>query len=295
MQAVTLFLFLSCALIIVAAWLWARHASPPLAQALLLGFVGGLLGTIGYDLIRIPFLIAGQRVFAPISAYGVWLADAAVSNRWTEVLGWSYHFSNGITFGIMYALFMRGRHWGWAVAWAFLLETIAVVSPFADIFSLRTNYGALGIAYLGHVAYGVPLGLVVQHWERSLAYLRRVPREIHWFALLIWLLALLSPAFSPARSARNERAVPQTFVIEGKRLNPNWLRLERGERITVRNPGPEPAVVVRTDDGTRLELPPGSAQLSFPQAGVMQIYVETVLRTRSSFVIVEPVESVANR
>jgi hypothetical protein len=175
------------------------------------------------------------------------------------------------------------------------LETIVVVSPFADIFSLRGNYGAVGVAYLGHVAYGLPLGLIVQRWQESVAYLRQAPRGLLLFGLLLWLLGLLSPGFSRNRIMRNDQALPQTFVVEGKRLNPNWLRLQRGQEITLLNPGPDEAVVVRKDDGTRLELSPGSSgQLAFPQPGVMQLFVETTLRTRSSFVIVEPVEEMGD-
>src|SRR5262249_52644369 len=123
-------------LVLVAVWLYARRAAQAstraLADAIIVGALGGFLGTIAYDVARIPFVMAGLRVYAPNSTYGLWILDADASSRFTETVGWAYHFANGTCFGIMYALFMRGRHWAFAVAWAFLLETIALVSPYGE-------------------------------------------------------------------------------------------------------------------------------------------------------------------
>ncbi|MFQ5709506.1 MAG: hypothetical protein ACE5HO_18775, partial [bacterium] len=101
-----------------------------------------------------------------------------MSSRFTDVIGWTYHFSNGITFGIMYALFMRKRHWLWAIVWAFILETIAVLSPFANIFALVGDYYKLGVAYMGYVAYGLPLGWLAYKWNASRDWLFTVPTAL---------------------------------------------------------------------------------------------------------------------
>src|SRR5262245_54057184 len=79
---VTVLTYMTPLLLVVGGiWVWsARERSQYTAPALLLGQVGGFLGTIGYDVARIPFLLMGQRVFAPISAYGVWLCDASSSS-----------------------------------------------------------------------------------------------------------------------------------------------------------------------------------------------------------------------
>ena len=165
MNPFTLFIFLPCCgLVLVVFFLTrGREGFDSISESIRVGFVAGLLGTLAYDLVRVPFVILGQRVYVPIQIYGVWIADADMSSRFTDVLGWAYHFSNGISFGIMYALFMRGRHWVWGILWGVVLETLAILSPFGVIFSVRTSPSALGIAYLGHFAYGFLLGWLVQH------------------------------------------------------------------------------------------------------------------------------------
>ena len=292
MQAVTLWLFVPCVVLIAGIYLATRHTHPAIHQAILLGAIGGLLGTFGYDLIRVPFLLMGQRVFAPISAYGVWLADAQRSSRFTETLGWAYHFSNGISFGIMYAVWMRGRHWGWGVLWAMLLETIAVISPFADIFALRQAYGALGIAYLGHVAYGIPLGVIVQKWDSIINWWEEMPATAKMFALSICLLALLSPLINPSRIAHDQQnQQPHSFIIDGETLNPDWLRLERNRPVTITNPHPNPVQLANKSQNQTDTIPAeGSLMLQFEQSGIYQLYIPNEGRSYSSFVIVEPVE-----
>src|SRR5512132_1905850 len=69
------------ALIWVAA---SRAKRTDLADALAIGLVAGLAATLGYDIARVPFHLAGQRIFAPIAAFGVWVLDADRSSRFTE-------------------------------------------------------------------------------------------------------------------------------------------------------------------------------------------------------------------
>lgn len=266
------------------------RARGELASDLALGALGGLLGTFAYDLFRLPFHLAGLRVFATISAFGLWLLDAPASSRWTEVAGWSYHFLNGITFGIMYALFMRGRHWAWAVLWGVALEGLAVASAFGEVFALRGNHTALAIAFAGHVAYGVPLGLVVWRGARVQAWMATVPAGAWAFAGILCAAALVSPLWDPARVAADEGRPPGTFAVEGARLAPAWLRLERGGTVRFSNPSGEPARIrIRPPDAVHEVPAGGSLEAPFTGGGIFQVFVETGSRSISSFVIVEPV------
>ncbi len=290
LQTVVLWLFVPGIVLIAGIYHYAHKPHPEISQAIFVGAVGGLIGTFGYDLIRIPFLLMGQRVFAPISAYGVWLLDAGISSRFTEAAGWAYHFSNGITFGIMYALWMRNKHPGWAILWGLALETIAVVSPFADIFALRQAYGALGIAYLGHVAYGAPLGWLTSNWDRVADWHGEQPLLAKNFALLIAILALLSPIFNPRRIALDQSAQPNSFIVQETKLNPDWLQIEKNNAISISNPGENTVKIVQKPDKNYTLMPAATISLPFPNSGIYQIYVEREGRTKSSFVIVEPVE-----
>ncbi|MCI0397235.1 MAG: hypothetical protein L0332_02435 [Chloroflexi bacterium] len=292
LQFVTLAIFLPGVVVLIVLWRWARrHGREYPANAVVIGFWGGLLGTLAYDVARLPFLLLGQRVFAPINVYGVWLAEAATSSRFSDVLGWAYHFSNGITFGLMYALFMRRQHWLWAILWGLVLETIAVLSPFAPIFNLSGNTYALGIAYLGHVAYGLPLGWLVYRWDNVRHWLDQAPPWLSWAGLGLAALLVAVPLVWPAWVARDGRTAPGTLRLEGDRLNPGWVRLERGDSVRLWNPESQPAVVIVKTSDTVVPLAAGGQEpLSFEKTGIYQIYVETEGRTHSSFAIVEPVE-----
>lgn len=292
MQTGALVVALPCTISMVGVWAWARKLDGRvLADALRIGFVGGLVATIAYDVARLPFHLIGQRVFAPISAYGVWLLDADSSSRFSEVVGWCYHFWNGASFGIMYALYMKGRHWGWAIVWACFLETVALLSPFGRVFSLSGNYYAIGIAYLGHVAYGIPLGKLVQYWERTQAHLTAQPGWCKWVIVMVVLLAAVGPMIAPENASQDARVVKGVFRIEGRRLNPDWLRILRGQEIAVRNPEAVGARVRVKQSNVELEVAASEKKsLVFSSAGIYQVFVESQSRSRSSFVIVEPVE-----
>lgn len=281
-------------MVVLGTWCW-WGGQRRIAEDLLLGALGGLIGTLAYDVARLPFHLAGLRVFAPISAYGVWLAEASASSRYTDSLGLVYHFSNGLSFGIMYALAARGRHWFLAVLWACAIETLALVSPFGVVFALTGNVPAILIAYWGHVAYGVPLGLMVQHPAPTLRWFGAVPRPVGVMALALFLLALAGPALDPDAASRDgRRPAGAGFVIEGHALNPDWLRLSRAGGVTFANPSDTPLRLRVKTDGRTLEIPSrGEARLEFPRGGIHQVFVEHPGRSRSSFVMVEPVEESA--
>ena len=292
MRTAGLAIALPCSLLLIGIWVWARcRGMRPLATDLAIGFVAGVLATIAYDLFRAPFLVTGQRIFAPISAFGMWLTNAQRSSRLTELVGWTYHYSNGITLGVMYSLYMRGRHWAWAVVLACGLETAAIVSPFGTIFRLKGNIPGIAIAYLGHVAYGVPLGWLVWRWQRTRDWLATVPRPVWTLGAVLVGAALIGPFVSPDEQATGASESSVGFQVEGIRLRPDWLRIGRGETVRVGNPGPE-AVTLRWKPGDATFNIPGGQQrgLNFPMTGIYQVFVETPLRTHSSFVIVEPAE-----
>jgi hypothetical protein len=291
MRSITLLFALPCCIGLVAVWAWARQlGKEPLASALEIGFVGGLLGTIAYDVSRLPFSVAGQRIFAPISAYGLWIIDAASSSRFTELTGWLYHFSNGITFGVMYALFMRNRHWGWGILWGLALETIAILTPFARVFGLSGNYYAISIAYVGHVFYGLPLGWLVCRWSVTRDQLQATAASHKWMLIVLACAAMTLQPFWPDNIRRDARAIKGEFRVEGQRLNPDWLRIKRGQKIGVYNPEEDVSVRVRqTNIATRIKS--GQKEtFSFEDTGIYQMFVETNRQTQSSFVMVEPVE-----
>ncbi len=281
--------FLVCLPIIPLTYGWARRHDLSLARALRLGFWGGLLGTLGYDVVRIPFHLAGFRVFAPIQAYGVWLLEAERSSGITDAVGWLFHFSNGVTFGLLYALWMGGRHWGWGMLWGLCLEFIVLSTPFARIFHLQGNLPAVAIAYGAHLAYGFPLGYLVARWQKADEYLASLSRPLKF-----WGAALLGSFLFggiPAQRSKDARAQPGTLQVEGMQLNPTWLRLRAAGSVKIVNPGPGTVTVLQPGSGRKMLLAAGATESwNFDQPGIYQCYILSRTRSISSFVIVEPVQ-----
>ena len=209
-------------------------------QAMAAGAFAGLLGTFGYDIFRLPFVALGFQVLAPIDSYGVLLLDESTSTAWTGLTGWSYHFLNGIGFGVAYGVVAKGRHWGWGVLWALILETATIITPFADSYALRGKWVPISIAYAAHIPYGLALGLVVQRADRftkSAVETFRYPIVLSLVAVFAGLAVWLRPwSTDPSVREGREFAKGASAVIERAAFVPLWMRVgDDGECATVRN------------------------------------------------------------
>lgn len=177
-----------------------------LFRAVMIGTIAGLIGAVAYDIFRLPFvfsdawgmgllgipqmplfkvfprfgaLILGEPIeqgvkSGPGSAWGAGYSLAA------HLLGWAYHFSNGATFGVMFAaLYVRRidapKHHGadapaprprvnmWnTVAWAALMavgiEICLLISPYASFFSIHVTTRFVVVTVIAHLIFGVVLG-----------------------------------------------------------------------------------------------------------------------------------------
>jgi hypothetical protein len=241
----------------VVGWRAARpgsRAPDGLRAVLVTGTLGGLLGTIGYDLFRVPFVVSGLRVLAPIDSYGVLLLDAPTSSPLSGFAGWAYHFSNGIGFGVAYAAVALGRRrWYWGVAWALILETATLVTPFADSYGLRGKYDLIAIAYAAHVPYGLAVGWAAERGDRLVGQLAEVSRRSTTYALaaLVVFLAVWHQPFSGG----GDRAAT---AVEQGRFHPEWIRVPVGGCVTL-----------RFEDGRPEE------QRCYPAKGVHRVRLDT--------------------
>jgi len=205
------------------------------------GAVGGVLGVVGYDLIRIPFALLGMRVFAPIYSYGMVGAGAEQSTGLTNVLGWSYHLSNGITFGIAFAVIFARRSRWIAVVYGVALEAVAFLSPFTDQYGLTGKWWPITVAFLAHVAYGWPLGVVVERFDTVRSALGRTRFSVSLAVLAPFFLVVLmfrpwtvSDELQRAYDLADANGVP-TAVVDGDEWRPEWLRIPAGGCIDVVN------------------------------------------------------------
>ncbi|MCB0994499.1 MAG: hypothetical protein KDB21_05375 [Acidimicrobiales bacterium] len=213
---------------------------PEVRTALVLGVVAGLVGTIGYDLFRVPFVFGGgYRLLSPIESYGVLALDAETSSGWTAVAGWAYHFANGIGFGIAYMAVAARRHWGWGVLWAMVLESGSVFTPFASSYNLWGHPDAIVIAYAAHVPYGLALGLIGMRADRWLGHLRELGRHTIPAVLTVGaalLLVWIGPFTEPSRVEEGRAVAPgPSGVILDEGLSPHWLRTTADGCVTLRN------------------------------------------------------------
>jgi len=261
---------------LLAAVAASPRADLGLRKRIRVGAVAGILGTLGYDLIRIPFALAGQRVFAPIESYGLLIADASASSGLTSSLGWLYHLSNGVTFGIAYAAVMAGRAWPWGVVWGLLLETVAVLSPFTTRYGLNGQVIPIAIAFGAHVFYGYPVGRVMQDMDQANAALRRLGR--HSVALiLVVAVAVVVGWQRPWSQSSTERdaallsqpELPAT-IVSRDRFEPQWLRIRTSGCVLVDN---RSDTVFATPFG-KVE-PRMQSTLCFHQAGAYRVRLGT--------------------
>lgn len=164
-------------------------------RAVIIGSLAGLIGAVAYDVFRLPFVfsrawnleaIAPQmplfKVFPRFGALilGEALEQASYSSA-AHLIGWTYHFSNGATFGVMFAALIGetsrryGGGWLWAVLMAVGIELFMLLSPYAKFFNITLTARFVTVTLIAHVIFGVGLGLYfVWHARRwPIAQLRR--------------------------------------------------------------------------------------------------------------------------
>ena len=199
------------------------------------GFWGGVLGTIGYDIVRIPIHYLGLNPLTPIRFYGVWVTGAGETTITTDLAGIAYHFSNGLTFAWIYSLLFLRRHWLWGVAWGLALEGFAVGTVFGDVFALRHAPLTLVIAFSAHLFYGGPLGWICQKPETALGWFHPVFRRGGaWLSLLALAgVALWFPLAWP--TATTPRHGPPQVTLSSRGLLPGMSDLPAGSAIRLVN------------------------------------------------------------
>jgi hypothetical protein len=185
MRIFTPFIFLPALLALLAvAILDRQRGDGQLWRAVLVGFVAGLMAAVAYDVFRLPFVFAHQlgisSVITPMQLFKVFprfgamiLGQPIEQSSYSiaaQILGWTYHFSNGATFGVMYFAMIGNplrRHWAWAVVMALALELGMLLTPYPQVFGIAVTTRFIMVTVAAHAIFGVGLGLAVRWLGKS--------------------------------------------------------------------------------------------------------------------------------
>jgi len=164
--------------VLVAVLLAARaQGHRRLVNRILAGAAAGLVATVGLEAVRITGFHLGGMPGSMPKLLGVLLLNrfmlgpSALSN----VVGWTYHFWNGVTFGIVFAVLLGRKPLWWALGFAELVGIGFLVSP--AVRALGVGFLALDMPWmivtvmLAHTVYGLILGLLARRWVRKPGWL----------------------------------------------------------------------------------------------------------------------------
>lgn len=157
-------------------------------RAVAIGATAGFIAACAYDLFRLPFVIAAAdkigpewlrlplfKVFPRFGALilGEPFAPNQIDSQFSlsaHLVGWVYHFSNGITFGVMYMALVGDatkRSWMWGIAFAAGLELAMLLSPYPSYFAIPVTIRFLFVTLSAHTLFGIVMGIASRKFSAS--------------------------------------------------------------------------------------------------------------------------------
>lgn len=159
--------FLTPPAVIIAGFLTWRSGKSLTARIATFGLLGGFIATLAYDGVRLVLFWLGtvSQPFRSIEQWGILIAGSnnSVFAQWA---GWLFHFWNGTSFGMFFALafgrptIIKGILWG-----LFLELALVIASP--KLLALTIQDELLTSSLIGHIAYGIALGSIVAHAHKQ--------------------------------------------------------------------------------------------------------------------------------
>ena len=172
MPALILIVLLPAIALLIFTILLARWKKENvLVKTALIGALAGAAATIGLEIVReTGFLLGGMPGELP-KLMGVLITNrfAQGPNTYSNFIGWSYHFWNGASFGIVLSVLFGRVRWFYGIVFALFIAAGFLASPA----TLALGVGTFGIDFgwgfpvtvvLAHVAYGAVFGLIEQKW-----------------------------------------------------------------------------------------------------------------------------------
>lgn len=180
MRTFTLFILIPATIALYAlAALDRIRGDRRLWRAVIIGTLAGLAAAVVYDVFRLPFvfahdwrieaLVPRMPLFKVFPRFGALILGEPLEQPTfslaAHLVGWAYHFSNGATFGVMFAALIGEASrrfaggWLWAVVMAVGIELCMLLSPYAKFFRITLTARFVTVTLAAHVLFGVGLGL----------------------------------------------------------------------------------------------------------------------------------------
>jgi hypothetical protein len=151
----------------------------------LVGAFAGVIAAVAYDVFRLPFVFADAlgiqqvvpalKLFKVFPRFGAMILgqplEQPVYSLSAQLVGWAYHFSNGLTFGIMYVALIGDaskRRWVWAVVFAVGLELAMLFTPYPAFFHIPLTTKFIVVTLTAHLVFGIVMGLATRGLSRLL-------------------------------------------------------------------------------------------------------------------------------
>ena len=177
MQKFTWFVSIPCCvLLLIIAGVDRVRNRGILYRNIMIGLLAGFVAAVAYDLYRLPFVYAKQwhldgflpqmKLFKVFPAFGALiLGQTALADTYSlkaHLIGWAYHFSNGMTFSTMYLAMIgdpRRHTWAWGIVMAMGLEMAMLLTPYTQLFQIPLTFNFIWITLTAHCIFGVVMGL----------------------------------------------------------------------------------------------------------------------------------------
>ena len=167
-------------MLVVFGMAWLRHYNH-LFHRMIVGGGVGLIATIGLEIIRQIGFHQGWMPGDMPKLLGVLITNRFMLGPSTlsNILGYAYHFWNGICFGLIFTIIAGRKPFYWGIFYALLIGTGFLLSP--PVQSMGIGFMGTGLpgmietVYVAHLAYGSILGYLDHKWLRQAGWLFSQP------------------------------------------------------------------------------------------------------------------------
>lgn len=192
--------------IIFAIGILTRSKFPRLTNRLFVGMVAGTIASFALEAIRIPAymfakwipmdsmislpgLLLTEKITALSEVKQVIMQSGVPMNLYHApldafIVGGLWHFWNGATFGIIYALIIGKGKWWYGMIWATIIEIGMMFAPYLIImkgpFGIEhmDGYNIFVITLIAHVTFGAVLGIIVQKWKKGSTSILSIGKKV---------------------------------------------------------------------------------------------------------------------